>query len=638
MAVGVGLQRAAAGLIERFSTPREVPPLGPRALMVLRPLWWLVLLLALVGPIVGTWDRIANPAQNSLLMLGSRAGVVLDERDLTRVRFPVGPVTAEAGVRPGDRIVAVDGIEVPRTVPLAALEREGANPLDQAAFAEILYGTEPSEVALSLRGADGQVRAVQVPTGEQHIEAGASGFGVKPWLLGIVDLLHLLTYPFLIAAGWMLYRRCPHDAVSTMLSFAILLTVASEQPSAAFLSLTAGVPEWAHRGLYDLGNVLLLAGVLLFPHGRLGPWPVTATLLGLPSLFFLSGDLYRTVFMLFLLASVLLLVGRMKRMRPGPSRQQIKWALFGFSGYGLFLGLALLGDMFKANAAAFWQQLFVETFAGLSMGLAFLALQLGLLVALLRFRLYDAESVISRSATFGIVMLAMGVAFAAGAEAIEEAVKAAAGRDAGPAASIVAAAMATLLASPAHERIQRWTERVFHANLLKLRRELPEEMRDLREVATLPELLDDVLVRVKAGVRTVRAAIAVDGDIQQVFGATREDAKRWLAGFTATPEADKVTCDPNDPDFPVRVSLCTAQGGACLGWLLIGPRPDGTQVAGDEREALVEVADPVARAIYIVVKRERQEGEIAALLSEQTRRIEALETRLGGGATASAAV
>jgi hypothetical protein len=234
-------------------------------------------------------------------------------------------------------------------------------------------------------------------------------------------------------------------------------------------------------------------------------------------------------------------------------------------------------------------------------------------------------------------MLAMGVAFAAGAEAIEEAVKAAAGREAGPGASIVAAAMATLLASPAHGHIQRWTERLFHENLLKLRRDLPEAMRDMREVASLPELLDDVLLRVKSGVRTVRAAIAVDGDIQQVFGATREEAKLWLAGFNAAPEAEKIACDPNDPQFPVRASLCTTQSRTCLGWLLVGPRPDGTQVSGDEREALVEVADPVARAIHIVVKRERQEGEIAALLDEQKRRIEALEARLGTLPSADAA-
>jgi hypothetical protein len=629
MAVAVGIQRAARRAAERLKLPECLPPLGRNALLVLRPLWWAVFLLALAGPVGGTWDRFANPAQNSQLMLGSRAGVVLAEQDLTRIRFAVGPLSSSLGIRPGDDIVAVDSIPVSEVVPLAALEGAEPNPTDQAAFAAILYGSENSEVELSLRGPGGAVRAVRVPTGERHIEEGARAAWVPAWMLGIVDLLHLVTYPFLLAASWMLYRRCPHDAVSTMLSFAILLAMAAEQPSAAFLTgPLAGMPASLHARLYDAGNILLLAGVLLFPHGRL-MLPVLATLAVLPVLLILEGDVYRAVFMLLMLASVLLLVGRMKRMATGGTRQQIKWALFGFSGYGLFYGGSLIADMMKWQVSAFWQQLLLEISAGLALGLAFLSLQLGLLVALLRFRLYDAESVISRSATFGVVMLAMGVAFAAGAEAIEEAVKAAAGTDAGPAASIVAAAMATLLASPAHERIQKWTERMFHENLSKLRRDLPETMRDLREVAPLPDLLEDVLVRVRSGVRTERAAIAVGGDIEQVFGATREEAKMWLASFTPAPQPEKVVCDPQDPVFPVRISLCAAQSRECLGWLLVGPRPDGTQIGGDEQEALVEVADPVARAIHIVRKREHREEEISALLEEQRRRIEALEARLG---------
>jgi hypothetical protein len=619
----------------RLGVPHEVPPLGRRALFVLRPLWWLVFLLALAGPIGGTWERFAKPAPNSLLMLGSRAGVALDVNDLTHIRFPVGPASKAAGVEAGDDIIAIDGIKVSPVVPLAALQDERPNPLDQAAFAGILYGTDEAMTELSLRAPDGQVRAVRVMTGERHIEAGAGALGLPPWMLSVIDLLHLLTYPFLAAAAWMLYRRCPHDAVSTVLSFAILLTMAGEQPSASFLTLSADVPEGVQTGIYDLGNVLLLAGVLLFPRGRLGPWPVVAALLALPILFFLSGTAYKAVFMLFLAGSVLLLVGRMKGMAPGANRQQIKWALFGFSGYALFLVAAQLCDMVKGSAGTFSQQLFVETFAGLSMGIAFLALQLGLLVALLRFRLYDAESVISRSATFGLIMLAIGVLFAAGAEAIEEAVKAVAGRNAGSIGAVLAAAVATLLASPAHQRIERWTERLFQENLTRLRRDLPEAVRDLREVASFPELLADVLARVKAGVRTVRGAVVVEGEVHQVFGAEREEAALWLAGFDASSEPGKIASDAADPLFPVRVPLCSAPGGTCVGWLLIGPRPDGTQIGGDEREALGEIADPVARAIHIVQKRERQEGEVTGSLAALGERIAALEARLTLGSAAA---
>ena len=65
---------------------------------------------------------------------------------------------------------------------------------------------------------------------KQHIGQAASSVGLPPILLSVVDLLHLLTYPFLLFAAWILHRRKPEDLISSVLSLAILLTVAAEQP------------------------------------------------------------------------------------------------------------------------------------------------------------------------------------------------------------------------------------------------------------------------------------------------------------------------------------------------------------------------------------------------------------------------
>ena len=64
--------------------------------------------------------------------------------------------------------------------------------------------------------------------------------------------------------------------------------------------------------------------------------------------------------------------------------------------------------MSKLGAASFASQILQEVIGGLSFGLAFLCLNLGLLVALMRFRLYDAEAVISRSASFALITLVLG--------------------------------------------------------------------------------------------------------------------------------------------------------------------------------------------------------------------------------------
>ena len=61
--------------------------------------------------------------------------------------------------------------------------------------------------------------------------------------------------------------------------------------------------------------------------------------------------------------------------------------------------------------------------------------------------------------------------------------------------------------------------------------------------------------------------------------------------------------------------------GDLIGWLLVGPRPDGSLLSKDEQRALIDVADPITRAIRIVARREQREHALE-------RRIEALEARL----------
>ena len=73
--------------------------------------------------------------------------------------------------------------------------------------------------------------------------------------------------------------------------------------------------------------------------------------------------------------------------------------------------------------------------------------------------------------------------------------------------------------------------------------------------------------------------------------------------------------------------------GRAVGYLLVGPRPDGSIPSHDEQKAINGVSEDIARAIRTVIKREAREAEIAELIAENLRRIEALEAVLDGGAT-----
>ena len=611
-----GLTRAASAL------PDSVPPFGNRIYHIYRLFWFAAFALALIGPVMGIHYRLSNPVDNSELMLGSRLGVALSVDDATRVLFPVGPEAQKLGIKPGDRILEVEGAPLGPKLPYSIEDRKlHYDDFSYSVMRLALSEERTSPVTMRLKSHDGHERDVTITPGDRHIDAGAKAMYIGPGFLNFIDLLHVITYPFLLLAAWFLHKRQQRDPVSCILSLAILLTMGTELPSATFLIHIIALPRPIHTFLYDLGNICLLGGILLFPHGKLS-LRLVALIAALPILFLLHGNEYRALFVIFMLSAVLMMIGCLRQAGDGELRQQIKWALFGFAGYAMFLATSFICDMVKPQAASFTTQIILEMVAGLSLGLAFLAIQLGLLVALLRYRLYDAEFVISRSATFASITLILGAGVAGVIQGLGTTIQNTFGSNAGAGAAGIGAAMATVLISPLYERINKWMESRFHKRLIDLRNELPETMRDLRETVSLAELEKEILVRVRNGVLTVRAALIVDNRVEHVSGVSEDETRLWLNRFLE--DEEKKLCDGNDPLFRVRVPL-RAHDGICLGWMVVGPRPDGTSLRDDEQDALVEIADPVARAIRIVVKKDHEERELHAILDNLRQRLEALE-------------
>lgn len=625
VAVQLALPVALTELSRRFKLPDAVPPFGTRTYRLFSLIWALAFLLAVVGPVLGLYARYSSPTNNSQLMLGSHAGIALSEQDATRIRFPVGPHTAAAGIRPGDDIIAIYGLPMPAVMPLSEQARvQNADDPAYIAMGSLLFGNDDAEVPITLRSSDGKVREVTVTTGEQHIAAGARAAGIQPRLLSFVDLVHVLSYPFLLWAAWILHRRNARDAVSSILSLAILLTIGAESPSSNFLA-GMGVPRALNVALYDLGNICLLAGILLFPHGKLS-WRLVAILAFLPSLLFLHGESYQAVFLCFMIMAVLLLMRCFRKTPSSSLRQQIRWALLGFTGHAIFRSLSIAGDFLKTSTDSFSMQLLVEMMAGLSLGLGVLLLQFGLLVALLRYRLYDAESIISRTASIAIVTVVVGAAFAGLIEGVITQMQDMYEGAQTPAA-MAGAIMATMLIHPLHQRVQSWAERRFHRNLLELREGLPDAMRDIRDVASSDDFIDEVLTRVNEGVHSTRSAFIFGRDVKKAIGISQAEVLRWMLAYPGGDEDERIDCDPDDKVFPLRLKVEDGSG-AFLGWVLIGPRPDGSIAGKDERDALTGIAVPLARSLRIVLNREHEKQELLKILESHRQRIERMELAL----------
>jgi hypothetical protein len=228
------------------------------------------------------------------------------------------------------------------------------------------------------------------------------------------------------------------------------------------------------------------------------------------------------------------------------------------------------------------------------------AYALGLMISLLRYRLYDADAVIGRSAGYAVLTVLLAGTFGASAKLVEWFVETSFGGDAGAWPGAIGAGLAVVLITPMHRRVHDWAERRFQKDLIHLRRDLPEAVGDLRETAGLEELLDDVLARVERGAHVTRAAVAIDGQIVARHGSDGP----WLN----------------------EVPLAIGHQGQAVGTLLIGPRPDGSPVGKDERSALAAIADPIGRAVRIVTTREARQAALE-------RRLAAMEERIARAAS-----
>ena len=175
-----------------------------------------------------------------------------------------------------------------------------------------------------------------------------------------------------------------------------------------------------------------------------------------------------------------------------------------------------------------------------------------------------------------------------------------------------------------HNRAQRWAERRFQQSLYKLRHGLPPLVGDLRETSGLDSIAGATLDSLVEGVRTSRAALIAGDTLVHARQIAADEVEEWRRGWSAS-QHDGIECDEADALFPVRVPL-EAEGHGRVGWLLLGPRPDGSLFGKTEFDAIEEIAEPVARAVQVAVRRqereERYEQRLAAL--------EAMVRQLGG--------
>ena len=412
--------------------------------------------------------------------------------------------------------------------------------------------------------------------------------------------LRLVKSLALIAVSAILYRRRPNDPVAAMLSLAFLLWTVSSSVDFIGNSMLAA--------LVDRLRFLFFAfALLLFPDGQWRPgWTrpagcaIAATfLLGLgEAAGLLPTQLFLPIAIGCVLAALVAMIVRYHSLDPGTQRLQLKWVLLGLvGGIGLILSARAGGAMMRGTAPMGSTFLIEALFQ-----LGIVVVALGFLTSLLRFRLYDAEAAISRSAVYAALTLALVGTFAASEALIELLGQRYFGMAIGNVSGAIAAAIAAMMLTPLHHRISSWAEQHFQHDLTKLKSELPDLLAVLSASASVKRLAAAVLPRIEDAVHSTRMCLVIDGRLVTAQGIPIPSARRLLRGWV--PPEDVAIFDRDSSEtFPLRLALrCPL--GSVRGWLFLGPRPDGSFYGRDDLEALASVVPAMQRGLFLAVERE----------------------------------
>ena len=409
---------------------------------------------------------------------------------------------------------------------------------------------------------------------------------------------------------------------------AILLKRRATDPVAALLCLA--FLTWAITSSVDFASddvasllldrlrfLLFALALSLFPDGSFQPrWTFAVAVasgavcsLGLlETTGALPTRLFLPLAIICVIAAVSSLAVRSRSAESEAVRQQLKWVALGLtSGIGLILFAR--GASKLSAASAIFQPMPILWEALFQLGIVIIAL--GFLASLLRYRLFDAEAAISRSAALGVLTAAIVATFAGTEASIEWVGQQYLGMGIGNISATMAAAIAAVLLNPLHNRIGDWAERHFQRDLVELKRQLPELLEHLAVTASPRELCAAVLPRINRAVHATRSAIILHGEVIAAAGID-------------TDEIDSL-------HLPIHLALgCAACDGDAR--LLLGPRPDGSIYGADDVDAVQSILPALRHALEQAVATEAVRNELRRLRRDLNR-----TTRLSASVSGSAA-
>ena len=569
--------------------PARLRALPDRWAKWLRAVWILLFGLSVVTVAVSTVYavRASYWIQPVIQQFGLDFDVTTDGKLLVGTppgRKPAIPISA--------KVIAIDGKPVSSDLRVAGL-------------AERLDGAPGPSVIVTLREPGGQTH--RLTQSRVKIMSPATEMRERNLRIWARLLTGLLACIALLACSLLLALRRPGDPVAMLLALAFVGMAATIDPPLQFWL-------WTDQGIVldVLGAVffyLLLIALASFPDGVFVPrflrWIVP---LGLPLAYFVTfpdvdEDLQGILAMVVLLAVLASQIVRFRKEPEGIVRQQIKWAGFGFAaGFLLILAAVILAAGLGGDPSEYTPLISLAVLLLFSSGMAIIAL--GLLIALLRFRLWEADTVITRSAAYAVVTLIVGVVWAATSDLVKLVITELMGRESEAGATTVGAIIAAGIFSPTQSAVLGWTRRHFGGPLDQIHG-AAKRLKSWGLTEAPEEVATRALAIIDRAVHPTASAIVLDTAMGQELLAVREASSA------------------DDPRLVERLTLADEE--TSVGELLIGKRSDGNRYNRQELEAIREIVPSLAEALRVSRGRYSRDNLMQQRLDEMAARLAQLE-------------
>jgi two-component system, NarL family, sensor kinase len=284
------------------------------------------------------------------------------------------------------------------------------------------------------------------------------------------------------------------------------------------------------------------------------------------------------------------LVVRFRHAR-GVERQQLRWVVFA----GTLTGMTMLATVATILAMVAGIVTPPEILMGWLVAVAVALLPAAIGVAILRYRLYDLDYLISRTVVYGL-LTAGGIAVYVGVVKLAERLLR---EGVGLGGSLVATAVIAIGFAPARDRLQRWVDRRLYGERhdpVQAMVRLGERLRDAPGGAPGGDVLAGVLQAVCEALRLPSASLRVAGVAVASFGGPSRASE----------------------------SIPLEHEGQHIGALVVGLRAGEQALGAADRQVLEFLAAPVAVALHAVLlsqELQRSRERLVAAREEERRRL-----------------